>query len=407
MNLRYIVVITCKKNLASFSFVVYSVIVFVGPHLFHLLTEQIHEFHVALLDSSQLEEFVLQMPSFLIGTTTKTVDEFNTDDVPEIVTSSQQCSDYDALTAVYCIVILKFLLSQKVMADLIENTVDAKDCCFRVTEGMINYQYIFNLANALLWNVQLQKYELLDSEVFIRKAVSSLMSSHRANNQINLSVNELHLQNPESSVIENEKGLESTTFVHDFWETYAYEKDIKESDNGSLTIHSTGRRLKTILPSGTTIAHKCESTRNCEILMSVESAEYEEECMVMEKYQQGSTDCAVTSTIDSYFVDVNSSSEAATSHWTNTCKDELLQVKHCTGDELRTSNVEIENRANHFKNLDFVRTSNYANVPDEWYSLSVDKKYELPYITMIVLQKELNRIKTELSSLPLICVSIF
>lgn len=342
------------------------------------------------------------MPSFGIGPTTKTVDEFNTDDVPEIFTSSQQCSDYDALTAVYCIVILKFLLSKTVIVDLIEKTVDAKDCCYRVTKGMITYQYIFNLAHALLWNVQLQKYELLESEVFIKKAVSSLVSSHRASNQITSSVNEFHLQNPESNVIENEKGLESATFVHDLCETYACQTDIKESDNGSLTMHNSGRTLKNILPSGATIAHKCESTTNFETLVSVESAEHEGECKVMENYQQCTTDYAVTSSIDSYFVDTNCSSEAATSHWTNTYKDELLQVKRCSGDELRTRNVEIENRANPVKNLE-----NYANVPDEWYSLSVDKKYELPYITMIVLQKELNRIKTELSSLPLISVSIY
>jgi len=47
----------------------------------------------------------------------------------------------------------------------------------------------------------------------------------------------------------------------------------------------------------------------------------------------------------------------------------------------------------------------YEDIPDEWHSYAVDKKYHLPYVTLLVLQKELCRIRTELSGMPCMEVS--
>lgn len=320
-----------------------------------------------------------------------------------VSTSTLQCSQVDLLTAIYCFTVLEFLVSKQTATDhtpldSVSNERDQGDTkAIDDSEDIIDCRYVACLAQKLLWDVEVQRCQLQESELQIKDAIASLITRHKMSN---LGENHGDPVVFDTAAQQTEPGLSPskipskvTTRARDTIRKRWPFADCHKDGDDCLPTSDIGRKSLALDVVQNPEMSDSRFLATSNKFSEEDSTAKTEEYVVTEENRECTSTCTEGSTVDPLQVDADVVSK--------TMQDESYVSSNQTFDEipkiaqpmkgLEVSDAEFQTDA---------VSCRYENIPDEWHSYPVDKKYHLPYVTVSVLQKELCRIQSELSEMP-------
>lgn len=382
---------------------------FIGPLYFGRLGQEMLAFQNASLDG-ECRSLLLMQKSVIPDSRTSISDcsgdkKLSTEPsdgdagVFVVSTSTHQCSQVDLLTAIYCFTILEFLVSKQMAntLDSVSNERGQGDSeAIDDSEDNVNCRYIAGLAQKLLWDVEVQRCQLQESELQIKDAIASLVTRHKMSNLGESLgdpvVSDTAAQQTKPDMSPSKIPSKVTTRTRDtIRKRWPFAECHKDGDE-CLPTSDIGRNSLALdmvqNPEMTDDRFLATSNK-----FSEEDSTGKAEYIVTEENRECTFTCTEGDTVDPVHSDADVVSK--------TVQDESCVSSSQTYDEIPKTAKPIKwLEASDAEFQTDVIACRYENIPDEWHSYPVDKKYHMPCVTLSVLQKELCRIQSELSRMP-------